>query len=169
MANAAGEDAELWLAARQAEAEKAGVGLLAKTLPGASGKEEINIVPTIIKRELIRVSGLLPERDGAMAFARVVKADVMDRIDAEHPFRLLVCGPRGAAGILETLPDDVQTFATLPLDLCPELHADYQIRLGSEGKDAAPNSPDETKKIVELLARDISKDCTFWFPWGVDH
>ena len=92
-----------------------------------------------------------------------------DRIDAEHAFRLLVSGPLGAAGILETLPEDVQAFATLLIDLCPELHTDYQIRQGSEGRDAAPNIPDETQEIVEPLARDISKDRTFWLPWGVDH
>lgn len=169
LAKAAGQDPELWFAALQADAECDGVGLFARSIPGASGKDEVNIAPTIVKRDLVCISDLLPPQTGGSPLERMAMADLLDGIDADHPFRLLACGPSGVLGILDALPEDVPAYARRLLGLCGELFVDYQIGLGASRGEIVPNSAEESEEVVELVARDITKSGVFWLPWGVDH
>ena len=169
LAKADGLEPELWLAKHQADAAKAGAGLFARSLPGESAKDEINIVPSTAKRDLICISGLLPPETGASPFEKLAMADVLDEIDADHPFQVLAAGPHGVLGILDSLPDDQPGFARRLIGVCGELHTDYQIQVDTIGKNLAPNSTEEMEEIVRLVADDIAKDGIFWLPWGVDH
>lgn len=169
LAKADGLEPELWLAKHQAEAVKAGAGILTRSLPGERAKDEINIAPSTIKRDLICISGLLPPETGASPFEKLAMADVLDEIDADHPFDLLAAGPDGVLGILDCLPDDLPGFARRLIGICGELHTDYQIQVDTTGKGIAPNSPEESDEIVSLVAADIAKHGVFWLPWGVDH
>ena len=169
LAKAEGLEPELWLAKHQAEAAKAGAGLFTRSLPGERAKDEINIAPSTAKRDLICISGLLPPETGASPFEKLAMADVLDEIDADHPFHVLAAGPDGVLGILDNLPDDLPGFARRLIGVCGELHTDYQIKVDTIGKNLAPNSPEEMDEVVRLVVDDIAKDGVFWLPWGVDH
>lgn len=169
LAKADGLSPELWLARQQAEAARAGVGLFTRSLPGERTKDEIALAPSAAKRDLICISGLLPPETGASPIEKLVMADLLDELDADHPFRLLTAGPQGVLGILDHLPDDLPAFARRLIGLCGELHTDVQLRVDTVGKNLTPNSAEEMEEIVRLVAEDTSKDGVFWLPWGVDH
>ena len=94
-------------------------------------------------------------------------ADTLDRIDADHPFALLCCGPFGVIGLLDAVPGDAEAFAARLFEVCPELAADWQIRIDAEGGNTFP--PASLEALIPRLAAEIAEDRTFWLPWGVDH
>jgi hypothetical protein len=169
LAKAAGQDEELWFAALQRKIEEKRFGLFTGSIPGGSAKDDINIAPTATKREIVCLSDLLPPHTGASPYERMAMADVLDEIDAEHPFHLLASGRYGVLGILDKLPEDVSSFARRLIGICGELYSDYQIQFSAERGAIAPNSAEEAEEIVKMVARDISKDGVFWLPWGVDN
>lgn len=167
LAKAAGLAEEGWLAGLQAAAAAAGASLVTAMPLGETAKDELFLVPSRAKREVVAVSRLLSD-EGTSPLYKLEVADQLDAIDAEHPFDLLSTGPYGVLGRLQAVPDEPQAFARHLLEICGELVTDWQIRLDGERGNTSHIAPG-IDEIVPRLAAEIAEDRVFWLPWGVDH
>lgn len=168
LAKQAEMDEEHWLALQHSAARNNGVGLFSTLPVGAAAKLELCIVPTTEKRELVSISSLLTDQ-GALAYERMSKADVLDAINQDSPFHILTCGKMGIVGQLLAPWPDLTEFAERLFSICPELCADYEIRFDSERGNTTTDAPDLASDLVPLLVDDMAPSGTFWLPWGVDY